>query len=186
MSSPQFEIINTDLEDVFILQRTIYADERGLFGKIYNKEVFLNLSLPPVEWKELIYSKSKKDVIRGMHYQSHPFGTSKLISVVQGAILDVIVGIGGSDNRENFGKVFNVELSAANCKTLFVPDGYAHGFKTLEEDTIVVYLQSQIYSKKHDIGIHYHSFGFDWKASNPIVSNKDKLLPSLSSLNKQT
>jgi dTDP-4-dehydrorhamnose 3,5-epimerase len=179
MAAPQFDKHETALDDVFILQRSIYTDERGSFGKIFNKDTFAQLGLQPLEFRELIYSVSSKNVIRGMHWQAYPYGTAKLISVVQGSILDVVVGIGGKHNTRNYGKTFSVELSATNNKTLLIPDGYAHGFKSLEDNTIVVYLQSQIYSCEHEKGMHYQSFGFDWRIVDPIVSDKDQALPPL-------
>jgi len=179
MAAPGFDKHETTLDDVFILQRTVHIDERGIFGKMFNKDTFSKLDLQPLEFKEILYSTSSRNVIRGMHWQAHPYGTAKLVSVVKGSILDVVVGIGGKFNARNFKKTFSVELSASNNKTLLIPDGYAHGFKSLEDNTTVVYLQSQIYSAEHDKGLHYQSFGFDWRIEDPIVSDKDQALPPL-------
>ena len=116
-----------------------------------------------------------------MHFQKFPFGHTKIIHVIEGKILDVIVGIGGEKNKHNVGKVFSHELSKENKLSMYIPDGYAHGFKSLESNTIVVYMQSQIYMPEYDVGLHFNSFGFDWKINSPILSDKDLNLPDFGS-----
>ena len=177
MAAPTFEKFSTSLSGVTVLQRSVHTDSRGSFGKIYNSDVFRGLGLPDHEWPELIYSSSRKDVLRGMHYQKSPFPAAKLISVVQGSILDVVVGVDKALPSDSYGKHFSVEISSRNFKSLYIPAGYAHGFKALEENTIVVYLQSQPYVPSCDVGIRFDSFCFDWNLSSPILSDKDLSLP---------
>ena len=136
------------------------------------------MGIPSLEFKECIFSISSKDVIRGMHYQSYPYGTAKLISCVKGSIIDVVVGIA----KENYGQHESFEITAKNMKSLYIPDNYAHGFKALEDNTIVVYQCSELYYPENDQGIHYKSFGFDWQVAHPILSDKDKLLPPLNTI----
>lgn len=178
LKAPGFELCSTTFDDVVILQRSQYNDNRGAFGKLYSEAVFKQLGININMFKETIYSISAKDVIRGMHYQEKPYGCSKLISVVKGSILDVLVNIKDHNSKE-FGSAYSCILSSKNHKSLFVPNGYAHGFKSLEEGTIVVYNQSENYSQDHDRGIAYDSFGFDWELKNPILSVKDRNLEPL-------
>ncbi len=175
MNPPSFKKLDTKLKDVVLLQRNSFYDERGVFGKLFNKETFFSLGLPKLEFKETIYSISNKNVIRGMHYQLKPHGTAKVISCLKGSILDVLVGI----DKENFGNFESFELSSDNKRTLYIPSNYAHGFKSLEEDTIVVYNCTELYYPNLDKGINFNSFGFDWDIKKPIISKKDRFLPLL-------
>ena len=176
----QFKKIATSLDDVFVLRRFSYHDDRGNFTKTYNLNMFRELGLgDSIDVQESLCSTSKKDVLRGMHYQRHPHGVAKIVSVVKGQILDVIVGVGGPYNEWNKGNVFSVELSANNNKSLYVPDGYAHGFLVLSDEAVVVYHQTNHFNADADTGIKFDSFGFSWPISNPILSEKDKNLPRL-------
>lgn len=174
----QFVKVSTPLDDVFIVERFCHSDERGIFTKTFNLNMFKDLELGgALEIKESLCSISKKDVLRGMHYQQHPYGAAKIVSVVKGKILDVIVGIGAKFDIRNRGKIFSVELSDSNSKSLYVPDGYAHGFLVLSEEAVVVYHQTNHFNAASDKGINYNSFGFQWPISKPIVSKKDSELP---------
>lgn len=176
----QFKKLSTPLDDVFTLERFCHSDERGVFTKTFNLNMFKELELGgAIEIKESLCSTSKRDVLRGMHYQQYPYGSAKIVSVVKGRILDVIVGIGGKFNTRNRGKVYSIELSDSNEKSLYVPDGYAHGFLVLSEEAIVVYHQTNHFHAAADKGIHFNSFGFQWPVTNPIVSQKDLELPDL-------
>lgn len=177
----QFVKISTPLDDVFILERFCHSDERGIFTKTFNLKMFKELEVgEALEIKESLCSTSKKGVLRGMHYQQHPYGAAKIVSVVKGRILDVIVGIGGKFNAQNRGKIFSVELSENNAKSLYVPDGYAHGFLVLSDEAVVVYHQTSHFDAASDKGINFNSFGFQWPVSKPIVSKKDLELPDFS------
>ncbi|WP_425537540.1 dTDP-4-dehydrorhamnose 3,5-epimerase family protein [Phaeobacter gallaeciensis] len=93
------------MDDVFVLKRFTHADERGIFTKTYNYKMFDELNLgESIEIRESLCSISKKNVIRGMHYQTAPYGCAKIVSVVKGEIIDVIVGVGGASNERNKGK----------------------------------------------------------------------------------
>jgi dTDP-4-dehydrorhamnose 3,5-epimerase len=117
--------------------------------------------------------------LRGTHYQHYPYGAAKIVSVVKGSILDVVVGVGGKFNTRNRGKIFSVELSQSNKKSLYIPDGYAHGFLVLSEEAVVVYHQTNHFNAAADKGINFNSFGFEWPIQHPIVSEKDLSLPGL-------
>ena len=175
MAAPKFHKMPTHYEDISIIQRSLHSDERGVLGKIYNKELFFNLEINS-KFDECIYNISHKNVLRGMHYQKPPFEQEKLISVIQGSILSVLLGIG-----ENKGRLFSIKLSAQNMKSLFISKNYAHGFICLEDNTLWVQHSSKSFSERHYGGFHWNSFGFDWGIRNPIVSEKDNKLSNYDS-----
>mgnify|MGYP001371338327 CR=1 FL=1 len=117
---------------------------------------------------------SEKNVLRGMHFQRHPYGHAKLVNVIEGEILDVVIGIGGKTNTKNRGQIFSTILSEENNRSLYIPEGYAHGFLVLSEQAIVVNHLTSVFNAENDTGIHYDSFGYDWPIKNPIISEKDE------------
>jgi len=167
----------TLLKDVFIINNFNVNDDRGIFVKTFNKNVFNELNLN-FEIRESYYSISKKDVIRGMHFQLPPHDHDKLVFVPKGAIIDVVVDV--RKKSPTYGKYISVELSEQNKKSIFIPKGFAHGFKSLFDETITVYNVSTEYDHKSDHGIHYNSFGFDWHSKHPIVSSRDSAFMGLS------
>ena len=175
MKKSQFKFTETPLDDVFVIEKSKFEDDRGTFIKTYNKEAFDLVGLSS-DFKESYFSFSKKNVLRGMHFQRHPFGHAKLITVIEGEILDVCVGIGGILNKRNTGKFFSIILSKDNNKSLYIPEGYAHGFLCLSETAIVMNHMTTVFNPQNDDGIHYLSFGFKWPIDNPILSSKDKTL----------
>ena len=179
MTSPNFQKKETKLKDIILIERTLFEDNRGSFGKLFNKQTFSSLGLPNLEFRENYYNISQKNVIRGMHFQAAPYGTSKLISCIQGSIIDVVVGI----DKENHGLFESFKISSKNYRTLFIPPNYAHGFKALEDNTIVVYHSTEIYYPELDKGVNYNSFGFDWNLKQPIISKRDRFLPPLKDIN---
>ncbi len=112
-----------------------------------------------------------------MHFQLPPHQHSKIVFCPHGAILDVIVDL--RRDSPTYGQHFAEELSAANHKAYFIPEGCAHGFKALTEDAMTYYLVSSEYNKDADTGIAYNSFGFDWGVASPIISERDKTFPAL-------
>ena len=148
------------------------TDNRGKFVKFYNQTIFkinnLNFDL-----KEAYYSVSKKGVIRGMHFQIPPMAHKKIVFVSKGKITDVILDI--SKDSPTFGQVYSIKLSSGNNLAVIIPKGFAHGFVSLSDNTIVNYLQTSEYSQEHDQGILWNSFSFNWEIENPIVSERDKL-----------
>jgi dTDP-4-dehydrorhamnose 3,5-epimerase/CDP-3, 6-dideoxy-D-glycero-D-glycero-4-hexulose-5-epimerase len=159
-----------NLQDCLLFQMKKIKDERGFLAKPYDLSVLHDHALNS-NFVEGLYTVSKKDVIRGMHYSD----SHKLIYVSSGSILDVVLCL--DTNSVDYGKTFSTILSSKNKMCLYVGRGYAHGFKSLEENTIVNYLLTTTYSPKKDKGYLWNSFGFDWQIENPIVSDKDALLP---------
>ncbi len=151
-------------------------DNRGYLIKIFNNKIKLNNKTNfPI--KEHVISFSKKNVIRGMHYQSGKHSQNKIIYVIEGKILDVVIDL--RKNSNNFSKVFDFVLSSKNNKGVYVPKNFAHGFKVLSDYAIVGYLLDNFYNKKNDKGIFWQSINYNWKTSKPIVSKRDKNFPTI-------
>lgn len=174
------KLVNTELEGVYILENIIFSDDRGLFVKTFHKDFFENNKLCG-EFKESYYSISKKDVIRGMHFQEPPNDHEKLVYVLKGKILDVIVDLRGKS--KTFGHHISIELSEQNRLSVYIPKGFAHGFKSLEDGSITVYNVSSVYNQESDNGINYNSFNYDWKCIKPIMSERDRSFINLKFFN---
>lgn len=174
------EIIRTSFEGLFVLQTVNFQDNRGGFQKLFNFDFFNENGLD-CEFKEFYYSVNKKDVIRGMHFQLPPFDHTKVVYVSKGRIKDVVVDI--RKHSTTFGKCFSIELDDQNGQYLYIPKGFAHGFISLEEGSIVNYAQTSCYSKDHDCGVDAMSIGFDWGVAEPIRSGRDLTFESLKEFN---
>jgi dTDP-4-dehydrorhamnose 3,5-epimerase len=169
-------IEKTLLKGVVIINNFNVYDDRGEFVKTFNKKVFNELSLN-FEIRESYFSISKKNVIRGMHFQLPPHNHDKLVYVPHGRILDVVVDL--RKNSSTYREYISVELTSVNKKSIFIPNGCAHGFKSLSDNTITVYNVSTEYNPTFDSGILYDTFGFDWDVVNPIISQRDSSFLSL-------
>ena len=145
-------------------------DVRGTFVKTF-QETTLKKAGIEFTLRESYFSMSKKDVIRGMHFQLPPHQHSKIVFCQQGAILDVIMDLRKAS--PTYGQHFATELSGENNKAYYIPEGFAHGFKSLTDDAITYYLVSSEYSQPHDTGVRYDSIGFDWGVMEPIISARD-------------
>lgn len=168
--------IATDIEGLYIIENFSAKDDRGLFVKDLHSDDFISMGLDP-EFKEEYYSISHKDVIRGMHFQAPPHHHNKLVSVVQGAIIDVVVDI--REKSKTKGQVLSFELSQDTPISLYISKGLAHGFRALVDNTIVTYKVSTVYAAANDCGIKYDSIPFDWGVESLIMSNRDKEFPTL-------
>lgn len=165
-----FHFSDTNLADAKILTLPSFDDVRGNFTKTFHSATLKEQGIDFV-LKESYFSISKKDVIRGMHFQTPPHQHAKIVFCPRGAILDVIIDL--RKNSPTYRNFFATELSAQNHKAYYIPEGFAHGFKTLTDDAITYYLVSSEYSNAHDTGIRYDSFGFDWQVEKPILSGRD-------------
>jgi dTDP-4-dehydrorhamnose 3,5-epimerase/CDP-3, 6-dideoxy-D-glycero-D-glycero-4-hexulose-5-epimerase len=169
------EYITTPIAGLFLLSNALLYDTRGCFRKVFSRDTFVELSLND-DFAELYYSISKKNVIRGMHFQTPPMDHIKMVYVSAGKIHDVCLDL--RHDSKTFGAYFDCILSGNDGTYVYIPKGIAHGFASLEDDTIVHYAQTSCYSKEHDSGIRYDSFGFTWNIGNPIVSDRDKSFPA--------
>ncbi len=165
-------IITEDLliPEAKLISGKISTDIRGSFYKPYNDE---ELSKTGIRFnvKEVFYSVSKKDVIRGMHFQKPPRAQAKIVTVIKGRITDVLLDI--RKNSKSYGTFISIDLNENEGKSIFIPEGVAHGFLGIDMENIVLYLAGTEYSKENDDGIRYDSFGYDWGVTNPILSGRD-------------
>lgn len=168
-------IHKTFIEGLLIIEPKVFGDERGYFFESFNKEKFQNLTGVEADFVQDNQSKSQKNVLRGLHFQKPPFAQGKLVRVIQGAVLDVAVDI--RKNSPTYGKSFSIELSANNKTILWIPKGFAHGFVSLEDDTIFTYKCTDYYNPSSEGCIIWNdkALNIDWKIENPIISEKDKM-----------
>jgi len=164
------KIIETPISGLFVLETKNFQDERGAFQKLFNEQYFKDNGLD-CDFKELYYSVNNKDVIRGMHFQLPPHDHVKMVYVSKGRILDVVLDL--RKGSASYGNYFAIELNEHDARYLYIPKGLAHGFASLEQDSIVNYAQTSCYAPDHDCGIDRNSFGFVWPVENPIVSGRD-------------
>jgi dTDP-4-dehydrorhamnose 3,5-epimerase len=165
-----------DLHGAYLIDMPAFADTRGTFIKTFHAGALLHKGIE-FKLRESYFSLSKKDVIRGMHFQLPPYHHAKMVFCPQGAILDVIVDL--RKGSPTYGHYHAEELSADNHKAYYIPEGFAHGFKALTDDAITYYLVSTEYSQEHDTGIRFDSIGLDWEIDKPVISDRDMSFPSL-------
>ena len=158
------------ISDVQVITLPTFPDNRGLFVKTFHDTTLKQQGID-FQLKESYFSISKKDVIRGMHFQLPPHQHAKIVFCPQGAILDVIVDL--RKDSPTFGRFQMQELSSENHRAFYIPEGFAHGFKSLTDNAITYYLVSSEYHKDSDTGIRFDSIGFDWSCSQPIISERD-------------
>lgn len=175
------EIINTPIEDLLVLKPDVFGDERGDFFETYSKNAFTRAGIAD-EFVQDNQSRSSKNVLRGLHFQQAPFEQGKLVRVVRGEALDVAVDI--RKNSKTYLKHYSVLLSGENNLMLWIPPGFAHGFLSLTDDTLVCYKCTQFYNKQSEKGIRWNDsqIGIDWGVTNPILSDKDRELPLIKDL----
>ena len=172
------KIERTEIEGVFIIDNFNAADDRGLFVKSFNKNTFKENNLD-FEIRESYYSISNKNIIRGMHFQLPPYDHEKLVYVPKGSILDVIVDL--RKKSKTYKQHISINLSEENKKSIFIPKGLAHGFKSMKDGTITVYNVASEYNADFDKGIKFDSFGFNWYSEDVVMSNRDREFQSLDS-----
>ncbi len=163
----------TNIEDIILLTPRVYKDERGYFMESYNqKKVELLIKDHFVQDNE---SVSHKNVLRGLHFQLPPQAQSKLMRVVKGSILDIAVDL--RKESSTFGKHFKHVLSGENKKQLYIPVGFAHGFLSLEDNTILNYKCSNYYEASAEASIRWNDpdLNIDWGIDAPILTEKDRL-----------
>ncbi len=174
------KIIETGIKGLLEIRPALYHDSRGWFYEFYKDEVFHKHGLNYSFCQENI-SFSKKNVIRGMHMQLAPFEQAKLVSVIQGRVLDVVVDL--RKHSETFGEVYSCVLDSQMQNQLMVPEGFAHGFAALE-DSYFFYKVSNRYNRESECGIRWDDpdMSIDWPVAEPIISDKDRALPTLKEL----
>lgn len=174
------QIRETSIAGLVEIFPRVFEDDRGFFFESYNEALFKKLGLP-TNFVQDNQSFSIKGVVRGLHFQNEPFAQGKLVRVISGRVLDVAVDI--RPDSPTFGKHEVFELRSDTNNMAYVPGGFAHGFVALE-DSVFSYKCTNVYNKGAESGILWNDpdLGIDWGIENPIVSEKDMILPTLKSL----
>lgn len=175
----RFKKIATEIEGVYIIEPTIFGDNRGFFLESYNKRDFQSIGIDD-NFVQDNHSKSRKGVLRGLHFQTK-YSQGKLIRVIKGGILDIAVDL--RKNSKTFGKTVKVELTEENKRMLYIPKEFAHGFLTITEETECLYKCNDYYYPEYESGIIWNDkdLNIDWefekynlKVEDIILSEKDK------------
>jgi len=178
------EIIKTPIEGLLVIKPKIFGDDRGYFFESWSKESFAKnvLNLDFVQDNQ---SLSSKGVLRGLHFQNPPFAQGKLVRVIKGAVLDVAVDI--RKESSTYGKHFSIELNEENKTICWIPPGFAHGFVTLQDDTIFTYKCTEVYNSASEEALLWSDkdLNIDWRAINPLVSDKDLVAGSFKNFKSQ-
>ncbi len=172
-----FEKIETGIDDLLIIKSKKFFDNRGYFQETFKSSDFKKMGIE-LEFSQDNLSFSKKDVIRGMHYQKEPYGQAKLVKCVSGSIFDAVVDV--RRESKTFGKYFTIILHDSDDYLFFVPDGFLHGFCVLSDFAIVLYKTSSEYSPENSSGVIFNDqfLAIPWPAKAPIISPQDEKLKS--------
>lgn len=175
----ELHILDEPLPRVFLLDCPYFPDERGDFVKFYHTKALVSngISFQPAE---SFLTRSKKNVLRGMHFQVDESAHEKLVTCIKGDVLDVVVDVNPDSPR--FNKPFAIELSASSNKALLIGKGYAHGFLSLSEDNWMLYSTSTVHNSLLDRGVRWDSIAFDWPISQPLISARDIRHPNINDL----
>jgi dTDP-4-dehydrorhamnose 3,5-epimerase len=177
------KITKTPFAGLLVIEPIVLSDRRGIFFESVSKRTFKKLGLPS-EFVQENQSRSKRGVIRGLHFQKDPFAQAKLVSVLSGEVLDVVVDL--RHDQPTYRQHFTIILSSDNLKRLLVPRGFAHGLSVLSESADVLYHCDQFYHPESESGILSSDpqLGIDWiiPEASRIVSDKDLMLPTLQQL----
>lgn len=172
----------TKLENAYIIDIQKYQDQRGFFARAWCQNEFEAHGLVPRVVQTNISYNHIKGTLRGMHYQTAPYAETKLVRCTRGAICDVIIDL--RPDSSTYKQWLGVELTSVNYRMLYVPEGFAHGFITLEDNVEVAYQVSQFYTPEAEGGVRYDdpAFGIEWPVEVAIISDKDKSWPDYVSL----
>ena len=178
------KIIETGFDDLVVLEPKILEDDRGYFMESYQYEDLRKQNID-IRFIQDNQSKSKRGVLRGLHFQNTPYAQTKLVRVLSGSILDVAVDL--RRRKPTFGKYFKLELTSENKKQLLVPKGFAHGFLVLSEEAEILYKCDEIYHPESEGGIMYNDprIMIDWGLADSeiILSKRDQQHPTLEAIN---
>ena len=177
------KIQDSKLPEVKIIEPVIFKDDRGYFFESFNQNNFNHLLKANLSFVQDNQSLSSEGVLRGLHFQKPPFAQGKLVRVIQGSVIDVAVDI--RKGSPTYGQYHKVLLSGENKKMFWIPPGFAHGFATLEDNTIFAYKCTGFYNKESEGSLRWNDpeLKIDWEIDNPSLSEKDREAPLLASLN---
>lgn len=174
------QFIETDLKGAYIIDLSRIEDERGFFARAWCREEFIAHGLnPSIAQINVGYSR-KRGTIRGLHYQRSPGDEAKLVRCTRGAMQAVIVDLRRDSPTHR--QWVSFELTQTNCRMIYVPEGFAHGYQTLADDTEMCYQTSQVYSPTHASGVRFDdpAFGIKWPLAVEVISIQDKSWPQYS------
>ncbi len=178
------KFIRQSISDVWVIEPKVYGDDRGYFVETFRQDMFEDILGYKVNFIQDNESKSRKGVLRGLHFQIEPHAQSKLVRVIDGTVLDVAVDI--RKDSPNYGQHVAIKLSGNNKKQMFIPRGFAHGFAVLTDTATFAYKVDNYYSKECDRGLAFDDIdlNIDWLLPKQqlILSDKDIKHPSLSEL----
>ena len=167
----------TKLAGAFVIELERHTDERGFFARTFCQQEFEAHGLKAEVAQCNVSFNKRKGTLRGMHYQAAPFAEAKLVRCTAGSVYDVIIDLRPASST--FKRHFAVELSAENRRMLYIPESFAHGFQTLEDDTEVFYQMAQRYSAEHARGVRWNdpAFGIEWPKGERIIIERDQNYP---------
>lgn len=173
------KIHHTNFNDLFFFEAEKYTDDRGSFLKLYCQEKlgsFINERLSQIN----LSNTKKKGTIRGLHMQQYPMQEYKIIRCIKGSVFDVAVDL--RKDSKTFMKYFSIELNEKNNISLVIPPGFAHGFQSLENDTLLLYFHSKPYSKDHELGFRFDDQRIDisWPLELGVISKRDQSFEKIS------
>ena len=173
------KVIKTKFTGLKIIKQKKFFDFRGNLRETFRKKI--------IKWDNLVFeyaTMSKKDVLRGFHFQ-YKFQQAKFVTVLKGKILDCVIDL--RKGSKTFGKSYKIVLSEENCKSLYIPEGFAHAYLSLEKENIIYYKLSNYYNPEFEDGILWNDRDLKkiWPVKKPIVSKKDKNLGTLVSFKKK-
>ncbi len=166
------EIIKTPLEGLLVINPRVFGDDRGYFFESWSKQSFAKVGLD-LDFVQDNQSLSAKGVLRGLHFQNPPYAQGKLVRVIKGAVLDVALDI--RKDSPTYGQHFSIELSEENKTIVWIPPGFAHGFVTIEDNTIFTYKCTEVYNKESEGALLWNDkdLNINWEINDPLVSAKD-------------
>ncbi|MBR06524.1 MAG: dTDP-4-dehydrorhamnose 3,5-epimerase [Rickettsiales bacterium] len=174
------EVIKTPLKDCLIIKTKMFGDDRGFFMESFNQRQFLENGID-FEVKQINFAKSGKNVLRGLHFQKNPHAQTKLVGVISGAVLDVVVDM--RKDSPTFKQSYSLKIESRDT-FLLIPKGFAHGYYTLEENTIFYYAVDNFYNPEAESGLIYNDeqLNIDWGLIGlPLISEKDLKQPAVDS-----
>lgn len=170
-SENMYKVVKTKLEGCIELVPNIFEDNRGISVKHFHQSTFEKIGIQE-KFQEDLMVISKKGVFRGLHFQQPPFAQAKLVYCIKGKIQDVVLDIRKSSLT--YGKYQIIELSSQKMNSLYIPNGFAHGYLTVEDQSIVMYKMSSEYKPEAEGGIRWDSLGICWDVDNVIISERDR------------
>jgi dTDP-4-dehydrorhamnose 3,5-epimerase len=177
------QIETTGIDGLLVMQPAVHGDDRGYFMETYNARNLTHADLH-YEWVQDNEAQSSRGVLRGLHLQQGEHAQAKLVRVITGAVLDVAVDL--RPDSKTYGRAFTVELTGSNKLQLLVPRGFAHGYLSLEDDTIFSYKVDNYYCREAEAGLRYDdpSLGIDWgiEAEGLLIADRDLNFPLLTEI----